>query len=81
MQTDSFLTFLWICECNGFTKEAAVMQQDGIAEDEENRGTWMAEATPAHTEKRLKIGNCNCRSPRYFVHMSPDTPEVSIQLY
>jgi hypothetical protein len=33
------IDFLWICECNGFTKEAAVMQQDGIAEDEENCGT------------------------------------------
>jgi hypothetical protein len=32
------LDFLWMGDCSSFAKETAVMQQDGIAENEENRG-------------------------------------------
>jgi len=46
------------------------MQQDGIAENEENRGTWMemkmVEATPSHTEKRFKIWKLQLQMVRVF---------------
>jgi len=64
------LNFVWIGDCSGFAKEAAVMQQDGIAENEENRGTWMemkiAEATPSHTEKRFKFWKLQLQMVRVF---------------
>jgi len=75
------LDFLWMGDCSGFAKETAVMQQDGIAENEENRGTWMemkiAEATPSHTEKRFKIWKLQLQMVRVFCSYVSGCSKVS----